>query len=582
MRKFIIENSYIEEWKAKLIAKQLMLFQQARRYAYKELLNGKSSEEIATEIFFQYISEPQYVYQATLSAQKLLDPITYNRKRYLEYLKDKINKLEEEYNNLINFLRKNRRKYIKLNGWIQRNLNSPESIFIYSTAYIKDRIINKPKNIKLLIKKTGECGRILAYLEWLKQEYSFYSEEIDTFKLNSNCYKPPMSFYQPNIENIRIYYNPEKKNFTYDFKISQDKSNYWIKDILTKFPSDLDKHLLKTYTKYKEKTKISVRNCELIWFDEKIYILFEIPELTDEKEKDKSSCNNVNRNSLIQAATLTVFTISASLVISNTIPHPTFSIESKNPIYDNNVKPVNIVKTIEEDVVIIDSISGKPIEGVKILNETGKILITTNKDGKFKITNEVKNSYLLTLEKEDYKTIILYPEELTLKKSKIELSSLYPNPPLPKPLPTSTPKLVIIPPSVKSSIITHKPSTLTYKPSKRKIYIIKRGDNLYKIAKENFCHYKYWKEIYKLNKKVIKKPNYIYPGQKLIMPDTKKPIEKIETETYIIKKGDTLSKLSRKIYNKPLWRKLYKLNKNILKNPHYIYPGQSLILPKLK
>ena len=53
-------------------------------------------------------------------------------------------------------------------------------------------------------------------------------------------------------------------------------------------------------------------------------------------------------------------------------------------------------------------------------------------------------------------------------------------------------------------------------PGQEEIYEIKSGDNLSKIAK------KYpgmtWKKIYDANKDVIKDPNLIYPGQKLKIP----------------------------------------------------------------
>jgi LysM repeat protein len=45
-----------------------------------------------------------------------------------------------------------------------------------------------------------------------------------------------------------------------------------------------------------------------------------------------------------------------------------------------------------------------------------------------------------------------------------------------------------------------------------------------------------WKEIYKLNKDQIKNPNLIYPGQKLKMPNGKKDYE--------VKQGDSLSKIA--------------------------------------
>ena len=52
-----------------------------------------------------------------------------------------------------------------------------------------------------------------------------------------------------------------------------------------------------------------------------------------------------------------------------------------------------------------------------------------------------------------------------------------------------------------------------------KIYIVKKNDNLTKIAKLELGKMSRWKEIYENNKNVIgSDPNLILPGQKLVMP----------------------------------------------------------------
>jgi NitT/TauT family transport system substrate-binding protein len=51
-------------------------------------------------------------------------------------------------------------------------------------------------------------------------------------------------------------------------------------------------------------------------------------------------------------------------------------------------------------------------------------------------------------------------------------------------------------------------------------------------------------------------------------------------QEYMVKLGDTLSKLSERFYNSPYkWEKIYEANKDTLKNPHYIYVGQKLMIP---
>jgi NitT/TauT family transport system substrate-binding protein len=49
---------------------------------------------------------------------------------------------------------------------------------------------------------------------------------------------------------------------------------------------------------------------------------------------------------------------------------------------------------------------------------------------------------------------------------------------------------------------------------------------------------------------------------------------------YTVKSGDTLSKLAEQFYNSMTkWEKIYEANKDTLKNPNYIYIGQKLMIP---
>jgi nucleoid-associated protein YgaU len=51
-------------------------------------------------------------------------------------------------------------------------------------------------------------------------------------------------------------------------------------------------------------------------------------------------------------------------------------------------------------------------------------------------------------------------------------------------------------------------------------------------------------------------------------------------QQYTVKAGDTLSRLAMQFYNSMnKWEKIYEANKDLLKNPNYIYIGQKLIIP---
>jgi len=50
--------------------------------------------------------------------------------------------------------------------------------------------------------------------------------------------------------------------------------------------------------------------------------------------------------------------------------------------------------------------------------------------------------------------------------------------------------------------------------------------------------------------------------------------------SYTVKSGDTLSKIAQREYGDAGdWRKIYEANKDTIKNPDLIYPGQTFIIP---
>jgi len=51
-----------------------------------------------------------------------------------------------------------------------------------------------------------------------------------------------------------------------------------------------------------------------------------------------------------------------------------------------------------------------------------------------------------------------------------------------------------------------------------KEYVIKSGDSLSKIAKQHYGDASKWNKIFEANKDKIKNPDLIHPGQKIIIP----------------------------------------------------------------
>jgi len=69
------------------------------------------------------------------------------------------------------------------------------------------------------------------------------------------------------------------------------------------------------------------------------------------------------------------------------------------------------------------------------------------------------------------------------------------------------------------------------------------------------------------------------PAEKPAVPKVSSMV-KAAAQEYIIKQGDTLSKLAERFYNSMnKWEKIYEANRESVKNPHYIYVGQRIVIP---
>lgn len=51
-----------------------------------------------------------------------------------------------------------------------------------------------------------------------------------------------------------------------------------------------------------------------------------------------------------------------------------------------------------------------------------------------------------------------------------------------------------------------------------KVYVVVAGDSLSKIAKREYGNANEWPRIFEANKDILKDPNKIFPGQKLCIP----------------------------------------------------------------
>ena len=110
----------------------------------------------------------------------------------------------------------------------------------------------------------------------------------------------------------------------------------------------------------------------------------------------------------------------------------------------------------------------------------------------------------------------------------------------------------------------------------KNVYRVKKGDSLWRISSyRNIYNDPYrWPEIYEANKDKIKDPNLIYIGQRLIIPPK---------TLHRVLKTENLWEIANyeSIYNDPWeWRKIFEANRDKIRNPNLIYPGQLLVIPQ--
>lgn len=126
------------------------------------------------------------------------------------------------------------------------------------------------------------------------------------------------------------------------------------------------------------------------------------------------------------------------------------------------------------------------------------------------------------------------------------------------------------------------PSIDEHKNEETPYYQVRPGDTLIYIAFKLYGDYKRWRELYRMNKHVIGKD---YDITHLPILTYKKPLEVFSIPRgfpYLIKNGDSLSKISRKVYGDwRYWDKIYRNNIEQIPNPSLIFAGFTLYYPPL-
>lgn len=109
-------------------------------------------------------------------------------------------------------------------------------------------------------------------------------------------------------------------------------------------------------------------------------------------------------------------------------------------------------------------------------------------------------------------------------------------------------------------------------------YVVAPGDTLSSIAREQLGDANRWPEIFALNRNTIRSPDLIFPGQLLILPSG--PPMQPPPRLYVVVPGDTLSAIAQEqLGDSHRWPEIFVLNGDVLTNPDVIVAGQVLRLP---
>jgi nucleoid-associated protein YgaU len=126
------------------------------------------------------------------------------------------------------------------------------------------------------------------------------------------------------------------------------------------------------------------------------------------------------------------------------------------------------------------------------------------------------------------------------------------------------------------------------------VYVVEKGDNLWKIAVKKYNDGYSWTKIAKENN--LKNASVLLVGQKLKMPVVAEKVtannsvvkqnvssgDKIDLGDYKVVRGDNLWKIAVKTYGDGYkWTKIWQENKAVIRNPGLLEIGMTLKLSKL-
>ena len=107
-------------------------------------------------------------------------------------------------------------------------------------------------------------------------------------------------------------------------------------------------------------------------------------------------------------------------------------------------------------------------------------------------------------------------------------------------------------------------------------HTVQKNENLKILAFGYYGDEERWEKLYRLNKDRIKNPNMIFPGQELKVMGYDDRFD-YQIETHVIKAGETLKSIAKQyLGDEDRWEEIMALNKKAIKNPNKIYRGQKI------
>ncbi|WP_066018204.1 LysM peptidoglycan-binding domain-containing protein [Endozoicomonas atrinae] len=114
-------------------------------------------------------------------------------------------------------------------------------------------------------------------------------------------------------------------------------------------------------------------------------------------------------------------------------------------------------------------------------------------------------------------------------------------------------------------------------------YTVNQNDTLMKIAFEIYGDYEQWRTIKDSNSDKIGSENIIKEGMILTFPEpAEKFIQNKNGDPYLIKRGDTLTSISKNAYGTSRhWKDIWKNNRPLIKDPNLIFAGFTIYIPAI-